>query len=351
MNLLSDPSEISVGVETTLTFTLQHDGIAESKFTPDEGAALHLTVVRTDLRDYQHLHPNLDATTSEFSVKLTFPRAGPYSLLTDVTPRDGKPTVVRQDVTVGWNDAPLAPRTVDDGPREASGYTVTPGVASPLISGVDLMLISTVTKGDTPVEDLQSVSDGARGRAVLLREGTLDLVRAQPATSGGHGGMLNLDKNQVAFAAKIPQPGRYVVFQEFRPAGTPITVANVYDVIAAPNGANTVQPPDAMTHEMGDGSAMTGAMQTVRVEAFQWGFEPATIRVKQGTHVQLVLTTRDVPHGFSLSAFDVSKNILPGQTATVTFVADKRGTYTFGCDVACGTGHQEMQQAGTLVVE
>lgn len=341
---------LQAGQETTLRFALQHDGLTETEFTSVQGAQLHLTVVRTDLRDYQHLHPDLDAASHEFRTRLSFPEAGPFVLLADVTPRDQPPVVVRQDVTVGGGKVTLRSRAVDDGPRDAGGYTVTPEVASPLVSGVDLMLISTVTKGGEPVGSLQALA-GARGQAVILREGTLDLVRAEPATSGGHGGMLNLDKNQVAFAARIPQPGRYVVFQELRPEGTPITVASVYDVIAPPYGAAAEQPPDAMTHEMGNGSTMSGAMPTIRVEAFQWGFEPSTIRVKRGTHVQLLLTTRDVTHGFSLSEFDVSQNILPGQTATVTFVADKRGTYTFGCDVACGTGHQEMQQAGTLIVE
>jgi len=351
MRVISGADRPQAGQETTLRFALQRDGQTETEFTPVEGVALHLTVVRADLRDYQHLHPDRDASSGEFRARVTFPEAGPFVLLADITPLGGAPTIVRQDVTVGGDEATLTPRAVDDGPRDASGYTVTPEVSSPLVSGVDLMLISTVTKRGEPVAGLQSLSDGARGYALFLREGTLDVVRTQPATSGGHGGMLNLDSNQVAFAAKIPQPGRYVVFQEYRPEGTPITVANVYDVIAPPSGAAAEQPPDEMTHEMDDGSAMSGAMRTIPVEAFQWGFEPATIRVKQGTHVQLLLTTRDVTHGFSLSEFDVSQNILPGQTATVSFVADKRGTYTFGCDVACGTGHQDMQQAGTLIVE
>jgi len=122
--------------------------------------------------------------------------------------------------------------------------------------------------------------------------------------------------------------------------------------VALPEGAAAEQPPDAMTHEMGDGSPMTGTMQTIRVEAYQWGFEPSTIRVKQGTNVQVLLTTRDVPHGFNLVDFDVAATILPGQTATATFVADTRGTFTFGCDIACGTGHPKMQESGgTLIVE
>lgn len=352
MRMIVGADDLLAGREATLRFALHHDGHTETEFSPRDGAALHLTVVRADLRDYQHIHPELDAARGEFSVRLTFPRAGPFSLLADVTPRDGEPTIVRQEVTVGGGEVTLRPRAVDDGPREAGGYTVTPEVASPLVSGVDLMLLSTVTKGGEPVADLKSTSDGARGSAIILREGTLEVVRAQPADRGGHGGMLNLERNQIAFATKLPQPGRYVVFQELRPEGTPITVANVYDVVAPPEGAAAEQPPDAMTHEMGDGSTMTGAMQTIRVEAYQWGFEPSTIRVKQGTNVQLLLTTRDVPHGFNLLDFDVAATILPGQTATATFVADKRGTFTFGCDVACGTGHPKMQESGgTLIVE
>jgi len=64
--------------------------------------------------------------------------------------------------------------------------------------------------------------------------------------------------------------------------------------------------------------------------------------------VVLELTTRDVFMGFNLPDFNVRADIVPEKVTRVTFVPDKTGTFTFLCDVFCGTGHEQMQ--GTLTV-
>lgn len=87
---------------------------------------------------------------------------------------------------------------------------------------------------------------------------------------------------------------------------------------------------------------------TVNVTAFQWGYNPDTITVRQGDNVTLYLTSNDVTHGFELDAFGVNAVITPGQTTTVNFIANKPGTYTFYCSVFCGSGHPTMR--GTLIV-
>lgn len=89
--------------------------------------------------------------------------------------------------------------------------------------------------------------------------------------------------------------------------------------------------------------------KVIAVSAKQWEFSPATITVKKGTKVTLNITSSDVAHGFDLSAFNVSANLEPGKTASVTFMADKTGTFPFFCSVFCGSGHGGMQ--GKLVVE
>lgn len=89
---------------------------------------------------------------------------------------------------------------------------------------------------------------------------------------------------------------------------------------------------------------------TIDVEMFQYGFEPDPIVVKKGQEVTLRLTSRDVAHGIAIPEFDVfSDRVSPGEEATVTFVADKAGTYYFNCNTYCGSGHGGM--IGKLVVE
>ena len=62
----------------------------------------------------------------------------------------------------------------------------------------------------------------------------------------------------------------------------------------------------------------------------------------------LELTTADVLMGFSAPDFDVRADIIPGQVAKVRLVPDKVGTFTFLCDVFCGSGHETMN--GTIIV-
>lgn len=83
--------------------------------------------------------------------------------------------------------------------------------------------------------------------------------------------------------------------------------------------------------------------------ARQWRFEPAEIRVKQGEKVRLTVTSVDVTHGFALPDFNVNLNLEPGKTVGAEFTAEKKGTFTFFCNVYCGQGHREM--SGMLIVE
>ncbi len=83
--------------------------------------------------------------------------------------------------------------------------------------------------------------------------------------------------------------------------------------------------------------------------AKQWSFSPGTITVNKGDKVILHIKSVDVTHGFELDAFGVSKTLSPGKTADVQFTADKTGTFSFFCNVFCGSGHGNMK--GTLIVK
>lgn len=86
----------------------------------------------------------------------------------------------------------------------------------------------------------------------------------------------------------------------------------------------------------------------IEVTAKQWEFIPNPIRVNLGDRVRLKITSVDVSHGFALPDFGVSQRLSPGRTETVEFTADKAGSFTFFCNVVCGSGHSRMR--GTLVV-
>lgn len=111
------------------------------------------------------------------------------------------------------------------------------------------------------------------------------------------------------------------------------------------------EPPGVPADKPVDEGAMAGSPGIVEIDmtAKQWEFEPGIIGVKQGDKVKLHIKSIDVTHGFALPDFGVSQRLEPGKEVTVEFTADKKGTYTFFCNVACGAGHRDMK--GTLVVE
>jgi cytochrome c oxidase subunit 2 len=88
--------------------------------------------------------------------------------------------------------------------------------------------------------------------------------------------------------------------------------------------------------------------RTVKVIARKFVFIPGTIKANKGETLVLKFTAPEVPMGFNLPDFNVRTDIVPGKVATVKFVADKVGTFTFVCDIFCGDHHEDMQ--GTLVV-
>jgi len=100
----------------------------------------------------------------------------------------------------------------------------------------------------------------------------------------------------------------------------------------------------------GSDDVVAGEVKEFAVAASQFTFDPETIRVKEGDTVRLVVTSTDVPHGLSIPEFGVNSGAIgAGETKTVEFVANKKGTYAFFCSVFCGSGHKSMK--GTLVVE
>ena len=86
-----------------------------------------------------------------------------------------------------------------------------------------------------------------------------------------------------------------------------------------------------------------------KITAKSWEFDPATIQVNKGDKVKLIITSVDVPHGFSIPEYEINERIDPGKPVSVEFTADKQGTFTSFCSVFCGSGHSKMK--GSFVVK
>lgn len=109
---------------------------------------------------------------------------------------------------------------------------------------------------------------------------------------------------------------------------------------------------------IGSTSQDHGSLATVRIKmtTFNWGFNVTyipefqlgtvypspTITVHQGQRVVIELRTLDITHGFAIDELNVKTYVPPGETVTVSFVADRAGNFTYYCPVFCGVGHPYM---------
>jgi cytochrome c oxidase subunit 2 len=66
------------------------------------------------------------------------------------------------------------------------------------------------------------------------------------------------------------------------------------------------------------------------------------LHVPMGVPVQLTLISQDVFHSFSVPAFRVKREAIPGRYTSVWFQATKTGTYDLFCTQYCGTAHSAM---------
>lgn len=82
--------------------------------------------------------------------------------------------------------------------------------------------------------------------------------------------------------------------------------------------------------------------KTFRIEASQYAYSPAEISVQPGDKVTIELVSTDVVHGIYVDGYGLSVTADPGQTATLTFVADKAGSFRLRCNVTCGAMHPFM---------
>lgn len=82
--------------------------------------------------------------------------------------------------------------------------------------------------------------------------------------------------------------------------------------------------------------------RTIRIEASQFSYAPSEIQINHGDTVTIQLVSTDVVHGLYIDGYDISVEADPGQTATLTFVADRSGAFRFRCNVTCGAMHPFM---------
>ena len=73
------------------------------------------------------------------------------------------------------------------------------------------------------------------------------------------------------------------------------------------------------------------------------------LHIPTGQPVQLTMISQDVFHSFSIPAFRVKREVIPGRYSTVWFNATTPGVYHLFCTQYCGTQHSGMIGAITVL--
>lgn len=189
---------------------------------------MHFIVVRKDLANFQHVHPEFESTTGEFTLSnLTLPTDGEYRLFSDFTPTasqmdpngDKLPVTIYQDVRVG-SLANYKPQPI--GTKEKSktfdGYQVTliPNSSS-IGSGSSVGFDFEIKKDGKLVTNLEKYL-GALGHTVVLREDDLQFIHAHAVQKP-----TDPQTGKVNFVITFPEAGNYKLFSQFQHEGKIIT--------------------------------------------------------------------------------------------------------------------------------
>jgi uncharacterized cupredoxin-like copper-binding protein len=113
------------------------------------------------------------------------------------------------------------------------------------------------------------------------------------------------------------------------------------------SGTGGEAAPHGGGHDQGAPAAVEGAPE-LAVTATSFRFEPVALTLTAGEPVNIVLTSADTLHDFTLDEQDFHLAAEPGSSDTGALTIDKPGTYTAACTVP---GHREAGMEATITVQ
>ena len=142
-------------------------------------------------------------------------------------------------------------------------------------------------------------------------------------------------------------------------AALALILALLVGACGAASGGSNAAGPSSTPARPADGE--------LTVRAFEWGFEPEAIALRQGEQVRIVLENEGTTL-HNLKVDDLAVEVIEarstgplsggegqlfvgaeaGQRGTLAFVPQEAGTFTFYCTI---NGHRQLGMEGTLTVE
>lgn len=244
MEVLSETARIEPGKPVNIVYKIKNDNDETlKKFDTVHEKIMHFIVVRKDLQYFQHLHPEFNTSTGEFTIQVNFPTDGPFRIFPDFTPGDDNPqklpVTVFSDINVGdlsqYKAQSVTPDTQTT--KTYGDYEITFTVPK-VKAQKEFTYGLTIEKNDTPVNDLE-IYLGALGHSVIIKEGTLDFIHTHALENNQskhgqvqqHGSTGNASKGpEIRFSTMLPEYGLYKQFTQFQHQGNVITADYVMNV-------------------------------------------------------------------------------------------------------------------------
>jgi hypothetical protein len=236
MKPASSNTALKPGKSGTYAFSIvDEQGNTLKDFATVHEKQMHFIVVRKDLQEFQHIHPDYNAVAGTFTQKnLVISTDGEYRLFADFTPAnsqmgpDGMPlgATSYQDVAVG-DMAKYAPQPIGDttSSKTFGEYAVSLALTpTPPKTGTEEDLAFKLTRNGSPVTDLQNYL-GALGHSVILSEGDLQFIHGHPTQAD-----ISKQTGTVDFMVNFPEAKKYKVFTQFQRDGKVFTTDFVVDV-------------------------------------------------------------------------------------------------------------------------
>lgn len=213
----SDTSNIKPNQPIKFSYKIKNDkGEVLKNYEVAHEKIMHFIVVRKDLQEFQHIHPDFNQQTGEFTVDITFPTDGPYRVFPDFTPTEENPqklpVTVFHDMDVGDMSKYKAQAVIPDtDPNKTVGeYKIAYNFPAEVMMRNEITYSLSIERKGQPVTDIQKYL-GALGHSVILKEETLDFIHTHAGETG--------TGPKIEFAATFPEEGVYKIFTQFQHQG------------------------------------------------------------------------------------------------------------------------------------
>lgn len=217
---LTTAGVITPNTPTTLQIEVQdQDGNAIAQFDRFQEQIMHLIAVSDDLQVFQHLHP-LYKGNGRFEVETQFHQPGNYTLLSDYQPTGQAAQVSILKTKVAGKHPPavevnwIRTKTFNE---TIVGFAPTQAT---IRASQEVVLRFNLQDANSyqPITDLQPYL-GEKGHLVILRQSS-ELTRENYIHAHA---VHKTPTNQVHFATRFPQPGKYKLWGQFNRNGKIIT--------------------------------------------------------------------------------------------------------------------------------